>query len=86
MNHTSAYIHRTPGGTIYAMVRLPRDAKARPILDKGGEPKKFYSELEAQIAATDAICSWINGHLTGTANAFQRSHTAELERVFGGRS
>lgn len=63
MNHTSAFIQETPGGAFYAMVRLPSDAKARPVLGKGGAPKRYPTAYAAQKAATDIVTSWINGHL-----------------------
>lgn len=60
MNMTSAYVHERPGGRFFAMVRLPRDACAKPILGKGGEPKPFKSAYEAQKAASDSVCAYLN--------------------------
>lgn len=63
MNQTSAYVHERPGGRFFAMVRLPRDACAKPILGKGGEPKPFNTAYEAQKAASDSVCAYWNGNM-----------------------
>jgi len=84
LNHTCAFIHETPGGNFLAMVRLPMDARARPVLGKGGEPKRFPSAYEAQKAATDCITSWINGHLVRDGEIMQTPRQA-AEKLFGGQ-
>ena len=63
MNQTSAYVHESPGGRFFAMVRLPKDSHAKPILGKGGAPLPFKSAYEAQKAASDSVCAYWNGNL-----------------------
>lgn len=43
------------------MVRLARDAAAKPVQSKGGHPTIFASELEAQRAVTIHLLAYFNG-------------------------
>ena len=61
MNTVHATYKRAMGGYL-AMVRLDRDGFHKPVLDKGGKPKLFDSALSAQIAATDAVCTYFGGN------------------------
>ena len=61
MNHTAAYVSPRPVG-FWAMVRLPKDGKARPIMEDG-QPKRFNDAYSALRAATDALESYFNGRL-----------------------
>lgn len=81
MNMTSAYVHERPGGRFFAMVRLPRDACAKPILGKGGEPKPFKSAYEAQKAASDSVCAYWNGNLLRDGETLSVCRS-EAEKIF----
>lgn len=64
MNHSAAFISPRPMG-YWAMVRLPRDAKANPItewcsIDKKYKPKRFDDAYSALRAATDALEAYLN--------------------------
>lgn len=61
MNHSAAFIHPRPVG-YYAMVRLPMDAKARPIMD-GDQPKRFDDAYSALRAATDRLEAFLNTNM-----------------------
>lgn len=82
MNKTSAFIHETPGGNFYAMVRLPMDAKARPLLGKGGVPLRYPDAYAALKAATENVCAYWNGHLVRDG-ATLMSHRQRAEALFG---
>lgn len=82
MNHTSAYIHPRPGGDYWAMVRLPMDAKARPILGKGGVPRRYPDAYAALKAATENVCAYWNGHLVRDGATLLR-HRQRAEALFG---
>lgn len=81
MNHTSAFIHPRPAGGYWAMIRLPKDAKAHPIRAPGGQPKMFWDAFQAQKAASDAVCAYFNGHLTRDG-ARLLDHLEAAEAVF----
>lgn len=61
MNCSQAYVSPRPVG-FWAMVRLPKDAKARPIMEEG-KPKRFNDAYSAQKAATDRVLEFFNGNL-----------------------
>ncbi|MBW3096827.1 hypothetical protein [Pseudohoeflea coraliihabitans] len=81
MNKTDAYVHETPGGAYYAMVRLPRHAKAMPILGKGGRPVRFHDAYSAMRAATQAVLAYFNGHLVRDGETLSATRDA-AEQLF----
>ncbi len=80
MNHSAAYVSPRPMG-YWAMIRLPMDAKARPILEKGA-PKRFNDAYSALRAATDCLEGYFNGHYRRDGETLL-STRSEAEKVFG---
>lgn len=80
MNHSAAFIHPRPVG-YYAMVRLPMDAKARPIMD-GDKPKRFDDAYSAQKAATERVLAYFNGNMRRDGERLLACRS-EAERLFG---
>lgn len=80
--------HRQAMGGYQALVRLPRDGFPKPILNKRGTPIIFKDPLSAQIAATDAICAFLNGKYRRDGETLSGKR-CEAEKVFaklgGGR-
>ncbi|MCV9960771.1 hypothetical protein OIU34_02565 [Pararhizobium sp. BT-229] len=62
MNEFDGFAEPRRGGW-WAMLRLARDAEAKPLLDKGGEPKVFGDELAATKAILEHTFKYFNGHL-----------------------
>lgn len=63
MNCFAAYPRPLPGGGFWAMIRLARDARPKPIMDKGERPVIYPTELEAQKACTKHLLAYFNGDL-----------------------
>lgn len=85
MNHSAAYIHPRPIG-FWAMVRLPKDAKAHPITewcprDKEHKPKRFNDAYSALRAATDRLESYFNGNMRRDGETLSACHS-EAEKLF----
>ena len=62
MNKFEAFTRPVVNGH-HAMIRLAHESKARPVLCKGGEPEVYPTELEAQRAATEHLCRYVNGKM-----------------------
>ncbi|MCM2293782.1 hypothetical protein NAC44_15755 [Allorhizobium sp. BGMRC 0089] len=60
MNELKGYAQAVTKGW-WAMLRLPRDGSARPLLGKGGEPQVFATELEAVKAVNRHLLAYVNG-------------------------
>lgn len=79
MNHTAAYIAPRPIG-FWAMVRLPKDAKARPIMEDG-KPKRFDDAYSALRAATDALEGYLNTPMRRDGSTLSACRS-EAEKLF----
>ncbi|EJB02920.1 hypothetical protein Rleg9DRAFT_1735 [Rhizobium leguminosarum bv. trifolii WSM597] len=66
MNQFDAYAHPIRGGGYRAMLRFARDAEAKPLLNKGGDPEWFKDELTATTAALRHVLAYFNGHLVSS--------------------
>ncbi|TIO47484.1 MAG: hypothetical protein E5X98_25455, partial [Mesorhizobium sp.] len=62
MNHFAGFTVPVAGGH-YAMLRFAEDGQAEPVLEDGGKPRLFPTELEAQKAVTDHLLAYFNGRL-----------------------
>jgi hypothetical protein len=65
LNESRAYSLPRPMGKFWAMVRLPRDGKAKPVtewcsLEKKEKPKRFDDRYSALRAATDELERYMN--------------------------
>jgi len=67
----------------WAMVRLPKDAKARPIME-GDKPKRFDDAYSALRAATDRLESYFNGKMRRDGPTLL-SNQSEIDKVFNKR-
>jgi len=65
----------------HAMIRLPADAAARPIMADGGRPKVFPTELEAHKEATRHLERYVNGNMRRDG-ATLGEMDPDVERVF----
>lgn len=79
MNEFRAFAKETMTGWL-AMLRLPADSQAKPVLDTGGREKLFPCELSATKASRDHLIAWLNGRMRGeiSVDADDLRH-----RVFG---
>ncbi len=75
MNHFRAFAHQTVAGW-HAMIRLPSDAAARPILGDGGKPRVFDCELEAHKEATRHMERYLNGNLVRAGDRVSTAKSA----------
>lgn len=80
MNHSCAYVFPRPMG-FWAMVRLPKDGKARPIMEwcpvsRENKPKRFDDAYSALRAATDALEAYLN---TNMRSEITPLHGAKLD-------
>lgn len=81
------------------MLRLARDGGAKPLLDKGGEPRLFPDELAATRAVLSHVLAYFNGHLVssgeiaggslraariaGAEKLFRKGKVVEVQRISG---
>lgn len=79
MNCSQAYVHPRPIG-FWAMVRLPKDAKARPIME-GGRPKRFDDAYSALRAATDRLEQFMNANMRRDGETLSACRS-EAEKIF----
>lgn len=61
MNQFACYARPLPGGCYWAMTRMPRDGKPKPILGKGAKPVIYSSREEALAAAVANLLRYLNG-------------------------
>ena len=81
MNQFNAFAQQRRGGWL-AMVRLARDGKAKPLLDKGGVLLVFTDELSATKAALTHVLAYFNGHLVSSGEIAGGSiKAARIERA-----
>lgn len=63
MNEFDGFAHPVRGGGWRAMLRFARDAKPKPLLDKGGKPIWYEDEVTATKAVLAHVLAYFNGHL-----------------------
>lgn len=88
MNESRAYALARPMGKFWAMVRLPRDGKAKPITEwcpihKEQRPVRFNDRYSALRAATDALERYWNGNMRRDGETLLAARS-EAEKVFAG--
>ncbi|MCB5205027.1 hypothetical protein LH464_21405 [Neorhizobium sp. T786] len=87
MNEFSGYATKR-GGQWWAMVRFARDAKPKPIMDKGEKPRTYPDELSATKAALSHVLAYFNGHLVCSGEikggSIKEAKRARAERLFMG--
>lgn len=81
MNEFRAFTRAVFGGH-HAMIRLAHKAEAEPIKGKGGNPILYGSELEAQKAASEHLCRYINGDLRRDGETLSNGVRAAAEALF----
>lgn len=68
------------------MLRLARDGAPKPLLDKGGEPQIFPTELAATKAALSHVLAYFNGHLVSSGEiaggSMKDARIARAEKLF----
>lgn len=67
----------------HAMIQTAADAEAKPIMNKGGEPVVFVTELDAVKAVIAHILKYFNGLLVRDGEVAGRTK-AEVEANFKG--
>lgn len=80
MNHFQGYTVPVRGGH-RAMLRFAEDGQAEPVLEDGGKPRLFPTELEAQKAVTDHLLAYFNGRLRRDGETLSTARDA-AERIF----
>ncbi|AZO61741.1 MULTISPECIES: hypothetical protein [unclassified Mesorhizobium] len=80
MNHFAGFTVPVAGGH-YAMLRFAEDGQAEPVLEDGGKPRLFPTELEAQKAVTDHLLAYFNGRLRRDGETLSTARDA-AERIF----
>lgn len=85
MNEFSGFAVRRRGGW-HAMLRLARDGEPKPLLDKGGEPQIFPTELAATKAALSHVLAYFNGRLVSSGEiaggSLKAARIAGAEKLF----
>ncbi|QIO64808.1 hypothetical protein [Rhizobium leguminosarum] len=82
MNEFDGYAHPLRGGGWRAMLRFARDAEAKPLLNRGGDPMRFEDELTATKAALRHVLAYFNGNLVSSGEiAGGTIHLARRERA-----
>lgn len=61
MNSWACYARPLPAGCWWAMTRMPRDGKPKPILGKGAKPIIYPTKEEALSAAIANLLKYLNG-------------------------
>ncbi|MBX4884003.1 hypothetical protein HJA90_10455 [Rhizobium bangladeshense] len=86
MNEFQGFAEPTKGGNWKAMLRLARDGKAKPLLNKKGRPKVFVDELSATKAVLEHFIAYFNGHLVSSGEiaggTMRDARRASAERLF----
>ncbi|NEH72305.1 hypothetical protein [Rhizobium leguminosarum] len=86
MNEFDGYAHPLRGGGWRAMLRFARDAKPKPLLDKGGDPIWYEDELTATKAALRHVLAYFNGNLVSSGEiaggTIHLARRAKAERLF----
>ncbi len=86
MNEFDGFAKPTRGGNWKAMLRFARDAKAKPLLNKGGSPIMFVDELSATKAALEHILAYFNGNLVSSGeiagSTIRVARRESAERLF----
>lgn len=79
MNGFDVKVRKAVSG-FHALVRMASDAELRPIVEKGGRPRVFPTEIEALRAGVDNLISYINGNyvrdgeIAGETSAAAQAH------------
>lgn len=62
MNQFACYARPLPGGCYWAMTRMPRDGKPKPILGEGAKPLIYPTREAALSAAVTNLLKYLNGN------------------------
>lgn len=81
MNEVCGYARPVPRG-FWAMIRLHRDAKPKPLLAKGGSPIVYTCEADALRAVLAHLCSYFNSPMVRDGEKISGSARAQAERIF----
>lgn len=80
MNHFAAYIQGVPNG-YRVMVRFAQHGRPNPVLNKGGTPIIFRTELEATQQALKHVLAYFNGDYLRHGETAS-SAKSEAEKLF----
>jgi hypothetical protein len=93
MNEYQGFAKETRSGQWKAMLRLARDGKAKPLLNKGGSPIMFVDELSATKAVLEHVFAYFNGNLVcsgeingGNIKVARREKAERLLFLGGGKT
>lgn len=81
MNEISGYARPVPRG-FWAMIRLHRDAKPKPLLAKGGAPIVYTCEADALRAVVAHLCSYFNSPMVRDGETISGAARAEADKLF----
>lgn len=82
MNGYSAYPVKRGLGW-WCMLRLARDARPHPVMEKGAKPKVFNTAGEAWEEAAKHLLAFMNGHeIRGERFDGRSTYRDEVDRVF----
>lgn len=87
-NKYAGYAHPIPGRRFWAMLRFARDSHPKPIMDKGGAPIVFETELEALRAVNKHLLQYLNFPIVGGecehVPTIRDARKAKAEKLFRG--
>lgn len=72
MNEVAGYARPVPMG-FWAMIRLHRDARPKPLLARGGSPIVYTCEADALRAVVAHLCSYFNSPMVRGGETIQMS-------------
>lgn len=82
MNNYSGY-PLARGFGWWAMIRLAKDGKPRPVMEKGDKPKVFNSPGEAWEEIAKHLLAFMNGHeIRGERFDGCNSYRSEVDRLY----
>lgn len=81
MNEVAGYARPVPMG-FWAMIRLHRDARPKPLLARGGSPIVYTCEADALRAVVAHLCSYFNSPMVRGGETISAGARAQAERIF----
>lgn len=77
MNEVAGYARPLPNGSFWAMVRLHRDGRPKPVMGEGGAPVIYPDEASALRAVLSHICGYFNSPILRDGVKAERNAAAE---------
>jgi hypothetical protein len=76
-NEVAGYARPLPNGQFWAMVRLHRDGRPKPVLGDGGSPVVYPDEASALREVVKHICGYFNSPMVRDGVKAQRNAAAD---------